>query len=431
MRNLIIKIMSYGLYIDPRRWVSKTHHTLFKNTFMLYVLQFSGYFFSLITIPYQARVLGPTYMGHVGFAVSMMVFFGLFIDYGFLLYGTSEVSKNRHDKQYVSKVLTSATMIKVVLSVISLFLLGILYLFAPAVRNDFWLFAFFLFDVIVGSMIPDYIYRGVENMTAITVRSVFTKFVFAMLIFPLVRKPSDYYIIPLLTLAGNAVALVGVYIHLNKKVRVGFSRVDPIYTYKMFKESTHFFLSRIAGSVYSAGNALVLGSMHPGASLGYYVTSERLVETAKGLLYPVSDSLYPYMIRSKDFKLIARVMKIFMPLIVVAGVLTFIFAEYICTLLFGPSFIHAAPVLRALTPVLVVIFPAYLLGFPTLGAMGLARHANRSIFVALGCQVISVLALFALHRVTMVTLAVSTSISETAVLIYRCIVIYRYRSLLK
>ena len=63
---------------------------LLKNTVMLYILQFSAYFFSFITTPYQTRIMGPEIYGKIGYATAMMVYFQLFLDFGFILSSTAD-----------------------------------------------------------------------------------------------------------------------------------------------------------------------------------------------------------------------------------------------------------------------------------------------------------------------------------------------------
>ena len=46
---------------------------LLKNTMMLYILQFSTYFFGFIVVPYETRVLGPVLYGMVGAAMAAMI----------------------------------------------------------------------------------------------------------------------------------------------------------------------------------------------------------------------------------------------------------------------------------------------------------------------------------------------------------------------
>ena len=57
---------------------------LLKNTMMLYILQFSTYFFGFIVVPYETRVLGPVLYGMVGAAMAAMIYFQNVIDFGFI-----------------------------------------------------------------------------------------------------------------------------------------------------------------------------------------------------------------------------------------------------------------------------------------------------------------------------------------------------------
>lgn len=65
---------------------------LLKNTIYLYVLSFSTQLLYLITIPYQTRVLGAQNYGYIGFAVSLMSYVQLILDFGFILSGTESVT---------------------------------------------------------------------------------------------------------------------------------------------------------------------------------------------------------------------------------------------------------------------------------------------------------------------------------------------------
>ena len=76
---------------------------LFENTIMLYMLTFSNYFFSFISVPYQTRILGAEIYGKLGFAVAFMSYFQLFLDFGFLLSATETVALYRNDKIKLSR----------------------------------------------------------------------------------------------------------------------------------------------------------------------------------------------------------------------------------------------------------------------------------------------------------------------------------------
>ena len=143
-------------------------------------------------------------------------------------------------------------------------------------------------------------------MKSITVRSVCIKLFFTVMIFVFLREPSQYYIVPLLNIIGNAGAVVFVYADLKKRVGVGFVKVSLKEVLQSLKRSSIFFYSRIASTVYSATNTFIMGCIYGDASpiVGYYTSADKLITTAKQVITPVTDSLYPYMVRKKDFNLL-------------------------------------------------------------------------------------------------------------------------------
>ena len=62
---------------------SKDGKVLVKNFAYLSLLQIIGYVFPLITIPYLARVIGVDGYGKIAFALSVIVYFQTFVDWGF------------------------------------------------------------------------------------------------------------------------------------------------------------------------------------------------------------------------------------------------------------------------------------------------------------------------------------------------------------
>ena len=198
---------------------------LMKNTVMLYILQFSTYLFSFLTVPYQSRILGPEIYGVLGVAAAVMTYFQLFMDFGFLSSATEDISKNRDDKQYICRKITSIAVIKAAFAVISFAVMALLCVFVPKFSENRLLYFTYLAAFAVNSFLPDYIYRGLEQMTAVTVRTVIIKLFFCVMIFAVMHTKEDYMAVPLLQLIGNTGAVLGAYLHLFKTLHFKFTRV--------------------------------------------------------------------------------------------------------------------------------------------------------------------------------------------------------------
>ena len=408
--------------------LQKKHGTLLKNTAMLAILQLSTYVLALVAVPYETRVLGPEVYGILGVATAVMVYFQLVIDFGFLLSATEDVASHRDDKEHLRRLLTSVTVSKIGLAAVSCVALLLLCQVIGAWEGRGGLFLLFFLSTVCTSLMPDYMYRGLENMTAITIRTVAIRTFFTVCIFVFLRGPEDLYVIPVLNIIGNGVAMMAAYVDLARRFQIRFAKVELKEIFANLKRSSVFFLSRIATTAYTSLNAIILDMITAsGGATGYYTAADKLITTGRNVLSPISDSLYPYMARHKDFKMVKKVLMIALPPITVFCVACFIWAEPLCRLLLGPEFGPAGTVLRAMLPVGIVTLPNYVLGFPTLGAMVLSKYANYSVVFGSLLHICNLLILYVTGNMNMVTLAILVSVAECAILAFRIVVIVRNR----
>ena len=179
-------------------------------------------------------------------------------------------------------------------------------------------------------------------------------------------------------------------------------------------------MSRIAGTVYSALNTIVLGMVLPGSvSLGYYSASEKLLTAGRGAITPVTDSLYPHMVNKKDYKL-AKVIIIYGTTILAVGcIIVGIFAEKVCILLFGAEYGSAGHVLRLMLPLIVTSLPNYVIAFPVLTPLGMAKYANLAVVIGAVVQAIGMVVLYLLNCISVYTICELTLLTEIIVLSIR------------
>ncbi len=399
---------------------------LFKNTIYLYLLQFSNYLFSLITLPLITRVLGPETYGKIGFGMAFSVYFLLIIDFGFRLSGTRRISDARDDASEIQHIVSCISMAKVGLGIVLAICLGISSLIFDVIRDNSLLLYLYLLYAIFSSLIPDYLYRGLENMKIITFRAVLMKGIFTCLIFVFLRHKSQYFLIPVFQMIGEITALAWIYydIRYNLKMSLHIPRLADVAGH--VKESFQYFISRISSTVYNVANTTILGIMYPGGSIvGYYTSADRIRSVGCSAMTPIADSFYPYMNRTKDFnKLFKVTLLIEIPVFVGCGVIWW-WAPEICDMLFGDAFSGSAVLLRWMLPVVAITLPSYMFGFPALTALGKAKWANYSVELASVNQVLGIILLACFFEITAVNLCILTFISEVLVLMVRLIIIIK------
>lgn len=395
---------------------------LAKNTVMLYLLTFSSYFFGLVTVPYLTRVLGPEIYGDIGVATAFAVFMQLIFDFGFILSATADVAERREDKAELSALMTSVTICKLCMILVSFAVCLAIGALWGGGKIDLPLYALYLAYVAVNSLLPDYLYRGLEQMEKITVRTVVIKLLFVSCIFIFVKSQDQYLLVPVFYMLGSAVALAASFIDIWISYRIRFVLVPLSRIGKDFLNSFPFFISRFMINAYTTVNTMLLGVISPGSELiGFYSANEKIITAGKGAITPISDSLYPHMVRRKDFGLLKKMIAVGEPIILAGCVVVFIWAEKVCILLFGESYGAAGDVLRCMLPLLPIVFPSYMIGYPGLVPLGLRSVANASVMVGACCQIAGLCIGYFLGVLNVYYVALLTCLTEFIVLVIRTI----------
>jgi polysaccharide transporter, PST family len=402
----------------------KTNHkTLAKNTAMLYLLNFSAYAFALLLVPYETRVFGSAIYGVISFAATIMGYFLLVIDYGFLLSATEDISKHREDAEHVSSVVWSVMVLKLALAALCFLALVALAACWDKIGGA-WniMLPYFLYTVLT-ALVPDFLFRGMERMKAVTYRTVCIRAITVALVFIFIRKPEDYVRLPWFLVLESAEALAISLWYARKGCGLRRPKVIPRGILAQMRHSSLYFLSRISSSVYTTSNMVVLSAACSMSQVGLYASVSKLIVTGQTMLQPVSDSLFPYMVRNKDFRLARKLLLFGVPLVSAACLGGAVFADKIVVLLFGAGFLGAAPILRLMLPVVAFSLPNYIIAFPVLGAMGLSKKSNVANIVGAAVHAVQLTILVLTGNLTPERVAFAYALTEGSVLAYRAVLL--------
>ena len=397
-------------------------HKLIYNTFMLYLLTGSNYFFGLITMPYLSRVLGPELYGHIGFGSAFESIVQLILDFGFIISGTMAIAKIQDDLKEVERVCSAVTYAKLSLVIPTMAAVLVLCNCVDRFQQEPLLFIFYALYAVCITLMPDFLYRGLEDMRTITVRSVLIKIFFVICIYIFVREPEQYYLVPVFYFLGAFGGLIAVIWHQYHVIHVRYIRVPLREILIEFKSSAMFFLSRVAGQMLASFNTLLLGFIYPtGPTTGYYTSANNVINAGRNAITPVSSSVFPHMVKTKNFNLLFKVI-FFGEIILCLGCLPVgIFAPQICELIFGKGYAPTGDILRILLPILPISLATYLIGWSALGALGLERFANYSVFVGAAFQVALLGGLYLVGQLNVLTIAAVTTFDEAVILTLRAV----------
>ena len=362
--------------------------TVARNAASLYLIQFANYIVPLIMIPYLVRVLGPAGYGAVAFGQGLINYLMLFVEYGFDWSATRKISVYRNDLQVVSAIALCVWAAKGLLALIGFGILLALAGIVPRLSEEF-LLLMILYGIVLGNVLfPTWLFQGMERMVAISLINLGMKLVVLVGVFTLIRKPEHYLLYAGLMSFGAVLSgMIGMIVAF-RMFRLRFNRITWSGVWETLKEGWVLFLSKASVSLYTAGNAFILGMLTNNTVVGYYSAAEKIVKSVLGLLSPIAQAAYPRFSQlaaeSWDRTLVwGRRMLAVMGgtgFLLMVGVLWG--APFISDLLLGPRFAPSIAVMRVLAPSIFLIALNNVLGIQLMLPLGRDRAFTLILFGA-------------------------------------------------
>lgn len=399
---------------------------IIKNIVMLYGLSIAKIVFPLITLPYLTRVLSVETYGTVSYVKTIMTYLQLTVDFGFMLSGTKDIVKAKEKGENIGKIAGDILCARIILGIIAFLALVILTVFLPILReNIIYTFLSYL-AVFLSIFLFDYIFRGLEEMHVITLRFVIMKGVAAIFTFVFVHNDSQILWIPILESLGTFIAVLLVLIELRKReIKVVITSL--IEALKKLTESAVYFASEMATTAFGALNTVLIGAFLSKTDVAYWSLCITMTSAVQAMYSPINSGIYPDMVKTRDFNVIKRTLKIIMPIVSIGCIFTYFVADYALLILGGNQYVNAASLLRALIPVLFFSFPAMLLGWPTLGVIGKEKEVTITTILTAIAQILGLCILVPLKQFGLIQIALLRGATEMFMMICRAGVCWKNR----
>jgi len=355
-------------------------HTLVQNALSLYGVQIAGYALPLVTIPYLARVLGATGWGLLAFTQAFGSYWTVLGEYGFSLSATREVAYHRNNREKLTEILAGVLGAKLLLAAASLPFAFLAGLWIPAFHDHpALLWAGMFWAVAQGSSVM-WFFQGFEQMRLVAALDISTRLLSTIAIFVLVRRPDEAWRVLLIQGSGFlllfAIGLALAYRELPVRLPSWSS------TREALRMGWSMFLFRGSVSLYTAGNAFILGLFVSPQVVGYYAGAERISRAFFGLFAPVSQTLYPRLshLVHRERDRAARLARFGVALMggggALMGIVVFVTAPLLVRIILGQGFAEAIPVLRVLSLLLPIVGVNTALGVQWMLPLGLERNLN-------------------------------------------------------
>jgi O-antigen/teichoic acid export membrane protein len=350
-----------------------------KNFIMNAILTMSQFIFPLITFPYVSRILLPVGTGKVSFATSIISYFTMFAQLGIPTYGVRRCAQARDDKMELTRVTHELFFINLLVSGIAYVVLFLALAFVPRLQGDRTLYLIISLNIIFTCVGIEWMYRGLEEYTYITVRSIIFKFIALIAMFAFIHQKSDYLIYGAISIFAASASSILNFINARKHIYM-----HPIGGYQLkrhLKPVLIFFAMSIATTVYTNLDTVMLGFMKTDTDVGYYNAAVKI----KGILVSIVTSLgavllprASYYVEKGDLADLRRLSSKALDFVLIVAcplALYFIlFAKEGIRFLSGPAYGGAVLPMQWIQPTIIFIGLTNILGLQILVPLGKEKY---------------------------------------------------------
>lgn len=402
------------------------HNTFYKNTLWQYGLQILKYLFPLLLIPYLTRILGTEGYAVYAYVLSFMGVVQTIADFGFTLSGTKKVVDLRGDTAALSRLVGAITVARLMLLCGLFFCVMVVTRFIPIMAENTVYVIWAFFATAGRTVLPDFIFQGNERMGPLTTRYFASKGVQVALTILLVRGPGDLILVAVADVLSEIVDIAWSYRAQKRMFGVGIARPTFKESFEELRVSAIYCVSNVSSSLFSGFTTVIIGlAITSKTDIAFWSLTLTTVNAVQSLYTPIANSLYPHMIKNRDFGFARKLALVALPVLVLGIVAYCALSKPIMLVLGGPAYVGGAHVMWMISPIFIFSFYGILIGWPVLGAMGHVKELTVSTLFTGIVNVVSLLALYLAGLITLDVICVARWGCDALLLLVRVFMLWR------
>lgn len=375
-----------------------------KNLFALYGVQVATLVLPLLSIPFLARVLGPSALGELAAIQSLFATLGFLIEYGFNFSATRQAAIHQHDRDKLTEILGNVLGAKILLSLLFLLISLAVYFFVPVFRSHPTLFWLGFVGALAQGFNLMWFYQGIEKMSLAATVDILCKSAYIALLFLFIRSPQDLTLVIGFQSAAFILSLV-INAFRSRQYSNSLS-LSLSGSLEALKDGRSMFLFRGMTLFYTTANSALLRLYVPASTVAYYANAERLTNVGFSAFSPLTQVFFPrlsYLVHhdlEEAKKFFRKCFYIIIPLSVASAIVGYILAPFAINLIFGEMYVQSISLFRILLFNIPIISVSSLFGLQWLVPNGMQAKFNRAIGLSAIVNIASVIFLVPVFKAT-------------------------------
>jgi len=358
---------------------------LINNFFNYTVFQATQYIVPLITIPYIISVLGVEKFGIISLAQGVANYIRVGADYGWNMLGVQYIARNSDDIHEQSKIISTILVKQLGLTLVGFILLIAGIFIFPKVA-EYWDVFLASYGLVLGNiLIAPWFFVGSQKVKYLNYVFLVSRIMYVLLIV-LFLKPVDNLLWVPVANSGSLIigGLITLFI-IKKYMGITFILPSWLEIKRYFKEGWPIFVSYFSTNFYRNSNVIILALFTSDYLLGLFSVAEKIVKVIQGTFMPLSQTLYPHLIKlSKNSKkkavnAIKKVSFVMGSISIVTIVLMYFFAPWIISIMVGEGIAEGALLVRIGSGVIFFGVLNFIIGIIFMTGFGMKRQFSNAV----------------------------------------------------
>lgn len=392
----------------------------------LAVTQAVNYLTPLWITKLSVSQLGMFQFGEYSFYSYVFVFTNNILLYGFSFFGTSLVAKNKNNKPFLKEIFNDSIYVK---GALLMFLFPIMSVFLYFQKNtiSIWILINGLIYLLGGVIFSDWFWQGVSNFKLLLKATILSKVLFVITCFfflPRFPKVTTLLFFDAISYLTSALLL---YLNFPQKgTKVSLTRIS-----NLIRIGFPTFISVFLTGFFISLNGVYLKMFHGNTLTGIFSTADKIVFISVGFLNLFNRVIYPRLSNSYSSNpelfplLVKKNLVILFVISLICGCFSFIFSEYIVSLIIKNDTDQVSKVVKYLT-LYIIISP---IGSYLSLILIINQKAKRLVIVTFVSALSNlILSIYLVPRYELIGTCISISIS--AVIVPLILLIYYNKTIL-
>ena len=361
-----------------------------KNVFYNILFALAQVLLPLITFPYLARTLGPTYLGTLNFAESIARYFVLLAAVGIPVYGVRMIAKYSENKIELSKTFLELFLINLVIASVLAIGFGFCIYFIPKLSNDSVLFTWSLAFFFCQTFLFEWFFAGLNQFKFIALRYFFIRIVFILSVFVFIKTNTDYSKYMVLQVGASVLVAVVNIKYILKYIILNQSVFSTLNLSKHIKPLLTLFLTIFSISIYLSLDTVLLGFLADNESVGYYSSVLKLNKIIIAVLAAVSAAMFPKitnLYQSGEVQKFTEIIRKGFYFIISMGIPIMIIvmgcATQIVFIVLGNGYERSVLPLQISAPLILIVSMSSIFGFQILNALSKDKEILKSAIIGM------------------------------------------------